>query len=734
MSSTLVIVFIAVIVLGANLAFVLRPIRSDPKLEPGGEGGWFSRHYCVWLCLGRGTLNGSVATLGLIRVGYPLPASIAEGVTAGFLSGFFQLTVMNERFSAYLNRANNELHRMLKWAWFQALFYGLVKAAGTLAGGGPGNPTALLLAYAATITFGSAQYPWEAAIAARRALGTDQGVRRDRIRFIADMQTMAVSVTCVGMSILNSVGAPGSRLFLVGVGAMGLTYYGLVRLARQRWSRSLAAHPVCASLRRPLPRWSPGLAAPLAASLLALPGGAAHAASKHRARAASPTLVTTPVALVVTPDAPFEPAGPARLEDADTIVTATATATATAEAARARPRPLALPANPVVFTPGDAAPRGYIPIPSVRTALRVAGFLKLDAIHDTGPYTGDASDLPNLPLRGGGVEQRHGLTRLHARESRLSLGTFTDTAAGPVVAFLEVDFFGAAGANTYGLRMRHAYLSWGHLLAGHTYSNFLDTDARGTTIEFNGPTAAGNRKRAQLRLTYASPRGLTAALAVENGAADYTAPDGTRVVAADSLLAGDSPVVQQVPDLTAQLRHDSPAGHVAARGMLRQLRVLAAGGQGPALVRYGYGLALSGRWLYHGSSNLFAQVSGGEGIGGYVDDLDGQAATFDLGGQRLIPQLGYATLAGAEQYLSSRWRFNLIASVSGIRQPPETPIGPDVAPISRQFLQLFANLLFSPTPDLLIGLEYGYYRRDTNTPLSGWSNRFQLAILYRFGG
>ena len=43
-------------------------------------------------------------------------------------------------------------------------------------------------------------------------------------------------------------------------------------------------------------------------------------------------------------------------------------------------------------------------------------------------------DLPNLSLRGGpGGEQRQGLTRLHARESRLSLGTFkTINAEGAI--------------------------------------------------------------------------------------------------------------------------------------------------------------------------------------------------------------------------------------------------------------------------------------------------------------
>ncbi len=229
---------LAAVFLAANLIHVLRPIPIPAANAPPdlGSRSWFRRHYSTLLSLARGTLNGGVATFGLIQVGHPVAASLAEGMTAGFLSGFFQRTVMNERFSAYLNRANSELFRVIKWAWFQALFYGLVKAAGTIAGG-PGDLTSLVVAYAVTITFGSAQYPWEAAIAARRAFRTEQGGRRDHIRFVADLQTMAVSVTCVGVSILNSVGVPGSRLFLVGVGVAGISYYGLVRFRRELWRR-----------------------------------------------------------------------------------------------------------------------------------------------------------------------------------------------------------------------------------------------------------------------------------------------------------------------------------------------------------------------------------------------------------------------------------------------------------------------------------------------------------------
>lgn len=394
--------------------------------------------------------------------------------------------------------------------------------------------------------------------------------------------------------------------------------------------------------------------------------------------------------------------------------------------------PLATPSNPLTFAPGSRTPRGYFAIPGTRTALRIAGVLKLDAIHDTGPYSGDYSDLPNLPLRGAtGAGEHGGLTRFHARESGIALGTFSETAAGPLVAFIEMDFYGAGGFNTYGLRMSQAYVSWGPLLAGHTYSNFLDVDARGTTIEFNGPTGAGNRKRGQIRVTARAHAHLLVALALENGAADYTQPDGTRVVAADTTLAQGSDVAQRLPDLTAHVRLHGDVGHVGLRAMARQLRLQA--GAGPVRVLHGHGLALSGKWQPHGRSNLFAQVTGGLGLGGFVDDLDGQAATFDRDGRRFVRQLGYASLVGAELIWSERWRSHVIASVSGVELARIAPRGDQVRPLSRRFVQAIANAIYAPTSELLLGLEYAYYRRETNTPLVGYSHRLQVGVLYRFG-
>jgi outer membrane DcaP-like protein len=385
---------------------------------------------------------------------------------------------------------------------------------------------------------------------------------------------------------------------------------------------------------------------------------------------------------------------------------------------------------------GDAGvPIGFVAIPEIHTAFRLSGFLKLDVIHDVGPYSGDSSDLPDLSLRGTeDADRRTEVTRMHARESRIGLGTVTDTPAGPALMYIETDFYaGGGGSSSYNLRMRHAYVSWQYLLAGQTWSNFIDRESRGDTIEFNGATSAGNARRAQVRITVPVARRVTVAVAAENGATDYTDPKGNRVTGAQGLDALGSGSVQQLPELTGQLRYTQGRSYAALRAMGRQLRVLRTAGSSLAGVRPSYGLGLSGILRPAGRSGVMAQVVGGRGLGGYIDDLDGQSATFDATGTRFDTQLAYGGLVSYEAIFSDHWRSNLVGSMSGVALSPLAPVGPDVKPLSTRFVQLFANVMYQPIPPLSIGLEYGYFRRETNVGLVGWSHRFQIGIFYRFG-
>lgn len=65
------------------------------------------------------------------------------------------------------------------------------------------------------------------------------------------------------------------------------------------------------------------------------------------------------------------------------------------------------------------------------------------------------------------------------------------TPLGDLDTHVEVDFYGADGnesvSNSHGLRLRHTYFSVGCLLAGHTWTYFMNPAALPETLDFGGP-------------------------------------------------------------------------------------------------------------------------------------------------------------------------------------------------------------------------------------------------------
>jgi hypothetical protein len=115
-----------------------------------------------------------------------------------------------------------------------------MKSAGSLFGGGSASLVNFVILYLITIAFATAQYPWVTAVASNHRLKCEQKSRsRKQIRLATDLQMMAVSATCVGISALNSVGIPSSRFFLLVLGLAGATYYLMVNNRWLRWHEQL---------------------------------------------------------------------------------------------------------------------------------------------------------------------------------------------------------------------------------------------------------------------------------------------------------------------------------------------------------------------------------------------------------------------------------------------------------------------------------------------------------------
>lgn len=435
-------------------------------------------------------------------------------------------------------------------------------------------------------------------------------------------------------------------------------------------------------------------------------------------------------------------------------------------------------------------PAGYIHIPKTNTDIKLAGYVKVDAIYDANQFTGDSSNLPTLRLKGLDSEaQRSGVFAAHAKQSRIVFESLTHTEKGKLTTFIEGDFFGTSfsssgtgdftrqdnsGVNSYNFRLRRAYGTFCGFLVGQDWSTFYDPDTQGTTVEFNGSEATAQIRRPMIRYTRVHNRWKFSS-ALESGATDYLdiTPAFAGTAGPPAVLAVGSPSIsyrpsqyrraqstflggvtgdgnQALPDLVSQIRYTfGKRGHVSLGLMTRQLKikkVATTGTSDPVFtgVKYGYGTSLGGRWYVHGKSSIFGQFNFGRGIGSYIFAMDGYGAAIDASRGIMKTQVSYGAVIGVEAYWAEKWRTNVILSQARTSiasfiprgQAPVNVIGGTAGTtgysISNLFRQFYINLLWAPAEKVDIGIEYAHFRRDTINQYIGYGNRFQFGATYKF--
>lgn len=463
---------------------------------------------------------------------------------------------------------------------------------------------------------------------------------------------------------------------------------------------------------------------------------------------------------------------------------------------------LATPTSASASTSTTEDKSGYIPIAGTNTVLKIGGYVKADGIYDASQFTGDASNLANLRLRNLDADaKRSNVITAHAKQTRISLGSETLTSNGQVMVYFEGDFFGSSNSgsqvgsfsrsdtsslNSYNFRVRHAYGSYCYnkqhrVDIGQMWTLFYDPRSTGTTVEFNGPESTAQIRRPQFRYTCAHNR-WKFAFSLESGATEYLdiSPTfvGTTTNGVGANNAGSPSITyntsqyrraqnsflggitgdgnQALPDVVAQVLYEKKkVGHFSLGVMGRQLKINKITSTSPndpafSSTKYGYGVALGGRYFIHGKSNVFGQVNFGHGIGTYIFGFDGYGASVDTSRNIMRTQFCYGVLMGTEHYWSERWRSNLIfsiarANISGLIPAGRTNVigintgtgQPDSIAstgysISNMLRQLYFNVLWAPAEKFEVGLEYAYFRRDTLNNFFGYGNRFQFGAYYKF--
>ena len=335
--------------------------------------------------------------------------------------------------------------------------------------------------------------------------------------------------------------------------------------------------------------------------------------------------------------------------------------------------------------------------------FRPGGRIKLDIIKDYNTITSeDSFDPRTIPV----PAQDGGNSRLHAKETRLFLDI-----RGPIGAegkelkmYVETDFYGSSST----VRLRHAYGSYGGLLAGQTWTNFLDPDNFPNTIDFESPMAFPSYRQAQLRYTAKLNDRTAWAVSVEDNNSQITNPS----------VPGKAEYPS--PDLTTSIRFGGATTHVFASFFLGKARYRPTVGEPDNVTLWGANL--SARLKTYKSDYVYGQFTFGDGVGRY---RGGVTAVPDATGELKAVGLT-AVMGGYEHFWSSRATSNFVYSVAQTEDHDYYP-----ATFNSQLDYSAINFIYWFLPNRAwAGVEYLYGRREIVSGDDASANRLQFAVRF----
>jgi len=338
--------------------------------------------------------------------------------------------------------------------------------------------------------------------------------------------------------------------------------------------------------------------------------------------------------------------------------------------------------------------------------LTLGGFFKLNLIHDFNPIASpDIFDPRGIPVDGSEGSN----TRITARETRISLGIKGPVQGKDLELFLEGDFFGPGTGTGNALRLRHAYARYGVLLAGQTWTTFMDERNIPPTIDFEHALAAPLVRQGLLRITTGLSKRSDLAFAVEESDPEVLIPPGVQ-----------GTTEKPWPDLTTRFRSNHSRGHIQLSGFLGRTRFRTVSGA-VSDVTIGGGLASIRLSLFHGDTT-YAEVAYGPGVGRY---RGAQSAAVDAAGHlETLDVIGLTV--GYQHYWSGRWSSNAVVSPAWVLSEVADP-----AISNDSFNYVAVNLLYwFLDRRAWIGGEYLYGRRELENGAHGTGNRIQIATRF----
>lgn len=381
---------------------------------------------------------------------------------------------------------------------------------------------------------------------------------------------------------------------------------------------------------------------------------------------------------------------------------------------------------------GQSWPPHYLGIPGTNSAIQFILNPNLALTYDFEGFTTDILYPPFVPLKGiDGSANRKGIFTAQAKATQLGFRTLSHTNLGEIKTEISLDFYGQNFAILpsnlfYQPRLRYAYIELLGFTVGQAASNFVDLDSVGETVDYGGILGVSFR-HALIKYAFHFNKKTTLSISGERPTTDYTDNTG-------ALLANSS---ASIPDLTFQIRHTDGFGHVALRGVLRDLKIRDSSSVGQPFInnsfrKTGWGLGISGKFFVYGKSNLFGQYNFGNGIGRYIVICNSQAAFYNPTARIFDLQKASNLILGFEHFWTEILRSNIIYGDTQIKVSKFTPLLTGTTRVTKAFKQYFINLIYSPIPALDTGIEYGQATRRSVDLKYGKAKRITVGISYKF--
>jgi hypothetical protein len=374
------------------------------------------------------------------------------------------------------------------------------------------------------------------------------------------------------------------------------------------------------------------------------------------------------------------------------------------------------------------------PAQQSKPSMEIYGFAMLDIGHNfktIDPDWFDTMRVTKLPSFDGQFGEDNS-TFAGVRQSRLGVKASTPTSLGDLKTTFEFELFGVgvdSGQTTF--RLRHAYGELGHFGAGQYWSPFMDPNVFPNSLEYWGPTGMVFFRNVQFRwMPIQGDTNLT--FAIERpGASGDPGTLSNRVEIQN--IKGRFPL----PDFTGAYQMGAAWGYVRVAGALRRLS------WDDTLVDQ---FDLSGHatgWGLNFSSNLNIgenkhdvvrlQLVVGEGIENYMNDSPTDIGIVRNPGDLVTPIKGDPLpIVGIVAFLDHTWSSKWSSTIGYSRQDINNAEGqaPDAFKTADYAL---VNLLHYPAPNMMVGGELQYGRRENNS--DGFNSdgfKIQFSFKYNF--